>query len=307
MPGQASAIAVNITVVNPNGDGSLQVREGKTSSSTPKIMQYEKNEVRGTFTLINMDAYRSFWVRSSRTVEVVIDVYGYFDNGSGSSQLHELNTSVRAYDATISGGSQPSITLSQCPGTNATAAMVNITSVSPTSNGYLQAKRTTSVPTGSYSTLNYTPGSPIGNLVIVPLRSGEQFNLYASSSSHVIIDVFACFRPQATSGGLDATVYATPVQRDHSWYYPDTHKDVTAYGAVALMAISTDTTSGNGHFRITRPGSSYPDTASLNVSGGDRVSNHALGRTSGNETRLWRNNLSSGSTRLLSVQVAKFT
>ena len=71
-----------------------------------------------------------------------------------------------------------------------TAAVVNVVAVNPLDTGWLSLTPCTSVaPEDRTSSINFVPGSNIANSVIVPLTAKGELCIYASTTTHVVVDV----------------------------------------------------------------------------------------------------------------------
>ncbi len=111
----------------------------------------------------------------------------------GGGQLTLLPTPVRAYDSRTSSkfgsGTTRTITLPAAqvpPGTS--AVLMNLTATQASSGGNLTAwSGVSSRP--SASTLNYQRDQSTANTVMVAVTAGRQFKIYASRSTHVVVDL----------------------------------------------------------------------------------------------------------------------
>jgi hypothetical protein len=115
-----------------------------------------------------------------------------FSQGAGATGL--LPTPIRAYDSRdsggkLSGGSVRTITLPSSivrPGVS--GVIINLTSVESEANGYLKAYPGNSAEP-AVSSLNFQAGKTIANGAIVGVSASRQIKIFASKTTHVIIDV----------------------------------------------------------------------------------------------------------------------
>lgn len=111
----------------------------------------------------------------------------------GGGQLTLLPTPVRAYDSRTTSkfgsGTTRTITLPAAqvpPGTS--AVLMNLTSTQASGGGFLTAWSGVSAKP-SASTLNYQQNVSIANMVTVAVTTARQFKIYASRSTHVVVDI----------------------------------------------------------------------------------------------------------------------
>ncbi len=203
--------------------------------------------------------------------DVVIDVDGYFTNGTsapaGASLLSTI-TPVRILDTRTTGqtlGPGASLT-KQIAGigaipTTATAVVANVTAVDTTAPSYF-----TVYPGGARplaSDLNWSTGEIVANLTVATLGSGGAVSVYNDEgSANLIIDAFSYFGPRvpltvttaslpsATSGtSYSTSLAATGGVPPYSWA-------VTGGGLPSGLALAPDgsisgTTTDIGSFSIT--------------------------------------------------------
>jgi len=146
----------------------------------------------------------NLWSESGE-VHALADVVGYFRD-TGNDRLLPLNPfrlldtrngvgapvgkvgAGRTLDLTVTG-----VANSGVPGTGVDAVVLNVTVDQPTTESYL-----TVWPTGeafpTASSLNYTAGQTVPNLVIAKVGAGGQVSFYnAFGEAHVLVDVVGCF------------------------------------------------------------------------------------------------------------------
>jgi hypothetical protein len=76
----------------------------------------------------------------------------------------------------------------------ATAAVVNLTAVSPAADGFLTAFPCGSEPPGT-SSVNYLAGEIVANLALVPLAPDGSICVYSYAATDVVVDVTAFVAP----------------------------------------------------------------------------------------------------------------
>ena len=139
-------------------------------------------------------------VYATDETDLAIDINGYFAPPASGGLSFYTTTPCRVLD-TRQTGSQPflhelsvNVTASACaPPSNAQALVFNATVVPSAGFGYL-----TLWPDGSpqplVSTLNALDGSVTNNMAMVPTSNGS-IDAFASSQTHLILDLFGYFAP----------------------------------------------------------------------------------------------------------------
>lgn len=147
----------------------------------------------GAFTVFN----------AAGTVDVVVDVMGWFDDGSSSVAAGSVYHAIppqRFYDSRLTGGAL-------APGEdrlvhlglggvapNATAVVANLTVALPTVGGYVNA-----YPFGAArplaSLVNFEAGQTVPNLATIPLGSAHAVFHNPVGSTHLIVDVTGWYGP----------------------------------------------------------------------------------------------------------------
>ncbi len=210
------------------------------------------------------------------------------DTRAGTSTTDGLFAGV----GTLSAGGQIDITVAGrggVPAMGAGAAVLNVTAVNPTTNGYI-----TAWPTGSSrplaSNINFTPGLTIPNLVIAKLGSDGKVSLYNSTgNTDLIADVAGWF--PATSSFAPLTPARILDTRTGSPVAPGTELDVvvtgqggipaSGVGAVVLNVTATQPTA-TGFITAWPAGSTRPNTSNLNFVANQTVANLVIARVGAN-------------------------
>src|SRR5207248_787505 len=93
-----------------------------------------------------------------------------------------------SYDIVVAGAGRPAPA-------GAVAAVINVTAVNPTADGYLELYPTGSPPASPTSNLNFVAHqAPVPNLVIAPIGAGGKVTVFnKSGNTDVIFDVMGYF------------------------------------------------------------------------------------------------------------------
>ena len=220
IPDDVTAVAVNLTGVNAAGSSAtfLTAYPGTVAPPTSNLNLSATDPTAAIFAIVRVDrsgTTPTLTVRNSRgTVDVVVDLLGYFGTGDEQGRLTTLATPKRVLDtrSALGGHQRPvrsreSVQVSPAVATGATAALVNLTVAVPGRSGYLTAAATCPGANAPLSTslLNYGRYSR-SNLAIVPLDSSGRLCLTNYGGDvNAVVDVLGYL-----SAGSGSAYYALP-------------------------------------------------------------------------------------------------
>ena len=206
VPTNATAVQVNITVTDTQTPGYITAFPHQTTQPLASTVNFSAGQTVANSAILplnngGIDLYNG----SSGTVDLIVDVFGYFIPASGTPSgaltslapdriLDTRDGTGAAAGAVASNG----IISLQAVGTDtipsgATAAVLNVTVTEPTAPGYITVwGEGTSQPLAS--NLNFVPGQTVPNLVIAPIGPDGKIDLYNGSAGSVqlIADVTGC-------------------------------------------------------------------------------------------------------------------
>jgi uncharacterized protein (DUF1800 family) len=196
-PRSMAAAALNVTVVNPEGDGYLTVWPCGSARPNASNINFTPGAVLANGVVAPAGSDGRVCVYSSAPTDVIVDLVGWFPDqsfeGLTPTRLTDTRTAGKGAklssdgvlalplrgEALLSGPSVPD---------SAKAIALNVTVTGAEGPGYL-----TLWPCGSSrplsSNLNYSAGQTVANNVIAPLGNGDQLCIYASATTHVIVDL----------------------------------------------------------------------------------------------------------------------
>ena len=245
-----AAIVVNFTVVSPTTGGYITVFPGDAASvPLAATLNFNAGDVKGNNAVLKLNqtgAGSDFGIYTTSTTHIVADVVGYYakpvavplvslssdlvftpvtpcrilDTRSASAGILVAGTTRGFngwnYSFTAQGGSN---TRCGIPESTYTAAIVvNFTSVSPQTGGYITAYPG-DAPQPLAATLNFNAGDVKGNNAVLKLNqtnSGNHFNVYSTSTMHLVGDVVGYYsRPSPLAvvplGAMSSDLVYTPV------------------------------------------------------------------------------------------------
>ncbi len=300
VPAGASAVAVNIAVVAPEGAGYLTVWNCAAQRPTVSSVNFAAGETLANAANISLDAGGGLCVFSPSAADVVIDVTGAFSSG-GSNRFSPVSP-ARVMD-TRSGfgaagriGDDQTVEL-QIAGTagvpfGATAVTMNVASVNAEQAGYV-----TVYPCGTdrplVSSGNPQPGQIRPNMVTVPLSADGRACFYTLNAVDLVVDVTgyystgggagytpsAPFRFVDTRDGYRAQVNAgtggRPMAAGETIVVQIAGERGVPLSATAIsLNIATTQSAGEGYVTAW-PCDQRPNASTANMRAGDAVSNGA--------------------------------
>ena len=288
-----AAVAMNITVTEPTSGGYISV--GPSGQPTPAVSNL--NFSRGltvpnaVVAPLGADGAISLF-NSTGASHLIGDVVGYFATNAPAG--FKPLTPARMLDTRTGGrpiGPNETLTF-QVSGQNgvvadATAAVLNVTVTSPSASGYL-----TVWPSGvarpTASSLNFTAGQTVPNLVVAPIGADGKVNIYnAIGTSHVIVDVSGCFSPTSPArlrlAGPRRLIdsrsgqggFTGPLASNASF-------DIDLAGIAGIPMVGTTAvvlnvtvtgTTGPGYLTLWPAGQARPGVSNLNYAAGQTVPN----------------------------------
>ncbi|MGW7307575.1 hypothetical protein ACWGI1_18600 [Streptomyces sp. NPDC054835] len=195
-----SAVVLNVTATAPTSGSFVAVVPRGTLPDSTSNLNFSAGQTVPNLVVARVGAggMVSFYNHLG-SVDLLADVAGYFTTGPSGSAYHPV-TPTRLMD-TRSGlgvprakvGAGRTVTLqvagtSGIPATGVTAVVLNVTAVAPTAAGFVSVFPDGTVRT-SASNLNFTAGTTIPNLVVVPVVNGKVGFYNKAGSVDLLADV----------------------------------------------------------------------------------------------------------------------
>jgi hypothetical protein len=242
VPANATAVVLNVTVVNPAAGGYLTVFPTGAAQPFTSNLNYSAGEAVPNLVEVGLGSGGDVSIYSQAHTDVVVDLEGYVDStaigGSGAGLYNPLTVSARLCDTRAGNVSNLTSGDAQCNGFNnlgsrlgangtiavqvtgnneipagATAAVLNVTEVNPGAAGFLTVyPRGLAVPVAA--NVNFGAGQTTGNRVIVPLSNGTikgQLSIFSSAATDVVVDVSGYYSA-AGGAGAQFSAVAAPVR-----------------------------------------------------------------------------------------------
>ena len=305
-----AAVALNVTVDQPTNSSYITAFPTGSDRPTASNLNMTAGQTVANMVIVPVGTNGQVSLFNfSGSTHLIADVLGWFPTGSvtGLSPARLIDT--RADGVTIDGAFQregavgpntvKTLTVAGRglvpAGATAGAVALNVTATEPTGNSFI-----TVFPTGSgqptASNLNVVPGQTVPNMVIVPLGTAGQINLYnQSGNTHLIVDVLAWF-PSATASItgvnparlLETRSFLSTVDGRFNAtgkFGAGGTQNVTVVGrggvpssGVAAVALNVTATGGTlGSFLTVYPkGATRPNASNLNFTAGQNVPNMVM-------------------------------
>ncbi len=209
VPSDASAAALNVTVVRPGAPGFITVFPCGAPRPLASSMNYRTSTIAGAvLTKIGTDGKVCLY--SEQPTDLVVDINGFFPATSTYVSLEPQRLlETRPGKTTVDGASQGlglrppgTVTRLRVVGragvpNDAKAVTIAVASIRPRDTGFL-----TVYPCGAIrplaSNLNHQPGQTIANNVVVQIGDGGEVCIYNKAESHVIADISGYFPAGST-------------------------------------------------------------------------------------------------------------
>ena len=219
VPKAATAITGNLTVTGQTGAGFVTLSPTKPSvTPATSTINFPLKDNRANGVTADLGSTGKLWVTyisasSSATVDIILDVTGYFTADTTGSTYHPLAGPVRIVDSRtglnlatkLTDGVPKSFQVTGFNGdgipAGATAITGNLTVTGQTDGGYV-ALTTTAESSPPTSTINFPVGDNRANGVITPLGAGGAlWAVYKSTTgatTQLVFDVTGYFTADAT-------------------------------------------------------------------------------------------------------------
>jgi hypothetical protein len=233
IPANATAVVLNVTVVNPAAAGYMTVYPAGVTMPTASNVNFPAGAAVPNLVEVGTGTAGDVSFFSSVRADLVVDVEGYTAptplGGTGSGLYDPLPAPVRICDSRPPSSFSP---VNQCTGhtitpggtdnvqvtgantipAGAIAAVFNVTVVNPVAGGYL-----TVYPEGgtapTASNVNYAAGETTANRVMVPLSAGGGISVFSSQRTDVLVDVSGYYTASGmASTGSQFSAEAAPVR-----------------------------------------------------------------------------------------------
>jgi Regulator of chromosome condensation (RCC1) repeat len=200
VPPTASGVALNVTIAGAAADGFATVFPCGQQTPTASNVNYAKSQDIPNFVIATPGVGGKVCVFSSASADVIVDVSGYFEQGTGFTATA---APVRFLDSRgttrIAAGTSRELTVAGDKGIPADARGVamNVTAVGASADGFM-----TVYPCGQStpvaSNLNYTKARDIANSVLAKPGTDGKVCFYSDKTVDIIVDIAGYYGSNST-------------------------------------------------------------------------------------------------------------
>ncbi|MEP7193083.1 MAG: peroxidase family protein, partial [Actinomycetota bacterium] len=203
LPAGTTAVALNVTVVNPTASSYLTVYPAGVVRPVTSNLNFTKGQIIPNMVIVAVSPGGDVtFYNGAGTVDVIADLSGYFTptahaGFTGVTPGRVMDTRLGAgVVGKVGAGGAVTLTIPGLPA-GTTAVALNVTAVSPTASSYLTVYPADAVRPVT-SNLNFTTGQTVPNLVIVAVSPGGDVTFYNNAGTvDVIADLSGYFTPTA--------------------------------------------------------------------------------------------------------------
>ncbi|MFF2242937.1 sialate O-acetylesterase [Arthrobacter sp. NPDC058130] len=321
VPADASAVVVNLTVISPTSYGVITAHASGTNKPGTSNLNYVAGQTVSNLAMVPLgtDGRLTLTNTSSGSAQLTAEVSAYFHEGTPSepgtfsSVAPARLLDTRLSSGPVSGGKSVTFTAGGKLGipTNASAVVLNLTATQTKSFGFLTAYPAGSVKPAA-SSLNYTAGQTVPNLVVVPVGTDGKVTVANTSAgtAEVIADVAGYFLPgkPAQAGALralsptrflDTRLSRGPVAAGGSLtFHVRGVKGIPTTVAAVVVNLTTTESKSSGFLTAFGSGPSTPNASNLFYVRGQTVANLAVVPV-GPDGNVKITNTSSGSVQII--------
>jgi hypothetical protein len=202
LPADATAVALNVTGTGGSAATFLSVFPNQFAGTSTLNLTAGQTAAVAAFVSLGPKQHISLRNRNG-TVHALVDVVGYFATGTGvgftsaqaATRILDTRSALGGHPSALGPGEQVTLPVRGVKGVpaDATAVVVNVSGVTPTSDTFLRV-----TPDGrpGTSTLNLTSGSIRANLAAVGIGADGAIRIQnQQGSTHVLADVQGWFGP----------------------------------------------------------------------------------------------------------------
>ncbi len=206
VPGSGvSAVALNITVTGSSHAGFLTLYPSGTTRPTTSNINHAAGQTIANMALVKVGTDGKIRLYAENSTHVIFDVVGWFapddpDAGGEMSpvsakRIVDTRYGIGGSTGRLAAGTSRLVDVTGVggvPANGVAAVKLNVTVTSPTRSGYLTLYPSgTTAPTAS--NVNYATGQTIAAMSIVKVGADGKIRVFASSATHVIVDVIGFY------------------------------------------------------------------------------------------------------------------
>ncbi|MFN3235535.1 MAG: PPC domain-containing protein [Pseudomonadales bacterium] len=303
VPSSATAVSLNVTVVNPEGAGFITVYPCGAERPLASNLNYIAGLVIPNGVIASLGQNGSVCFYSQTRTDIIVDIGGYFVdeafNGTTPQRIVDTRTGLGGLNRSLDTGETLSAKVTELSvltafgqsatvPASATAVALNVTVVEPESPGFITVYPC-SAGRPLASNINYVAGQVIPNGVIAPGWSGKVC-FYASAPTNLVVDLSGWFQGDAFTGTTPNRLMDSrntpnspgpgqelivPVRGVHVTVSGQT-QTVPADAVAAALNVVAISPSAPGFITVYPCGVERPLASNINYVAGDVIANNVL-------------------------------
>ena len=192
MPADATGVVLDISVVDPSGDGYVRLAPTGTAPTTTALNYTSGQSVTGLALTRTHNGSLTVSIAGNPT-QLVLDVIGYYDAGSSSGSSYVATTPQRFLDtrggmgATGPGRGPLTVSLPASVPAGATGVVIDVSVLSANGKGYLRLSAPGETPTTT--SLNFLAGQNTTGLALSAIRNGQITLTVYGATTQLVADL----------------------------------------------------------------------------------------------------------------------
>ena len=191
VPADATAIAMQLTVVDPAGDGFITAFAGGQPAPDTSNLNHPEGGARANAAIVSLDASRRLSVSSAATAHHLADLSGYFGPGGDGFVPDGPRRRLDTRGGAPLEPRQPRQIIP--PQANATAVSLSVVSLASEADGFVTVYPC-DAPVPDTSALNYRGGQVVAAALIAAMGPTGVCAV-AETRTHLLVDAFGHFGP----------------------------------------------------------------------------------------------------------------
>lgn len=287
-PADAEAVSLNVTATAPRTAGFLGVYPCGTAWPGTSNVNFAAGQTVAANVLVGVGTEGSVCVYASTTVDVVVDVGGYFPAGSTFDQQQPQRLRDTRAGAKLAGGTDIAIKVPD----GIAAAALSITATEPERAGWVSAYPCGTAWPGT-STVNFTADQTIAASSLVRPGADGRICLRSLVSTHLVVDLMGTVRAGQGFQALQPTRITDTRQPPGQPIGGTRVASIDVGGSSGAVALNiTATGSGaNGWVQAYPCGAPPALTSNVNFEAGQTIANSTLVKVGGDGTVCLRSNV----------------
>ncbi|MEY2582618.1 MAG: hypothetical protein QOE09_2467, partial [Ilumatobacteraceae bacterium] len=200
----ASAVSLNVTVVDPSHAGWVKVHPCGTVQTTSNV-NYKSNQIVANAVITALGADGSVCITSQVDTDVVVDVNGYFTSDTGQAPFvpsrlvdtrpgESPDAAVAVEKVKVTPSSPLRVVVAGVAGVppeDLGAVSLNVTATNPAAGGWLNVYGCGTPPFAS--NVNFVTGQTVANAVLSTVSSDGAICIMSNVATDVVVDINGYF------------------------------------------------------------------------------------------------------------------